>query len=252
MLIQEAKDINFVKQRTESLLESLRSKKHIAVTLEVCSLCNLKCSFCDLHSGRLKDVESQKGIMDEELYKKIVDSISNLGYKLKVVHFQGNGEPLIHNKFSEMVRYAYEKNISEKYILATNGVLLDNAILEKLLESSLDEIHVSLDTADSGKYFEVKGRDFSQIVLNNIDHAINRITGQTKTKLYIKIPIPTPEGDYGINDEDAQKAIKRFIGLENQNVSIKLMPLALQNDGCALKRKSYCIPLVSRFFIWLI
>ncbi len=145
MIIQEAKDINRVKQRIESLRESLRSKRHIAVTLEVCSKCNLNCSFCDLHSGRLKGVEDQKGIMSEELYQKVVKSISGLGYRLKVLHFQGNGEPLIHKKFPEMVRFAYETGIAEKYVLATNGTLLNEGVFERLLVSGLDEIHVSLD-----------------------------------------------------------------------------------------------------------
>lgn len=249
MIIQEAKDPNLSKQRIESLLESLRSKRHITVTIEVCSLCNLKCKFCDLHSGRFKDVEHNKGLMTEVRYKEIIDSIADLGYKLKVVHFQGNGEPLMHNKFSEMVRYAYDKNISEKYVLATNGVLMNNKTFDKLLECGLDEIHVSLDTADPEKYLEFKGRDFSRKVLENIDYAMKRVTEQKRMKFFIKIPVPTPNGDYGINKEDMEKAILRFKDLENQYVNIKLMPIELYNDGCVLKRKSSSLPCEQVFYL---
>ncbi|MCX5796848.1 MAG: radical SAM protein [Elusimicrobia bacterium] len=249
VIYQEAKDINKAAQRLQSLIQSLRTKKHIALTVEVCSLCNLHCRFCDLHSGRLKDVENQKGLMREELYQAILKNIANLGYKLKVIHFQGNGEPLLHRNFPEMARMACDMGISERYVLATNGTLMNEGVFDRLLSSGLNEIHVSLDTADPAKYLKVKGKDLSRKVIANIDYAIRRISTQRHLKLFIKIPVPTPEGDYGLTDADAKNAIQRFAKVEAPNVEIKLMPLALQNDGLLLKRKGHTQPCEQVFYM---
>ncbi len=94
-----------------------------------------------------------------------------------------------------------------------------------------------------------QGRDFVEKVIKNINYAISRVSAQTKVKLYIKIPIPTPEEDYGLTDKDAKKAIRRFANIESPNVGIKLMPLALQNDGVILKRRSCNMPCEQVFYM---
>ncbi|MCX6720059.1 MAG: radical SAM protein, partial [Candidatus Staskawiczbacteria bacterium] len=187
IITQEARNSDFSKKRADSLLAALREKRQISLILEICSLCNLNCNFCELHSGKIKDIKSHEGLMEEKLYHKIIKDIVNLGYKLKALHFHGWGEPLIHKNLPEMINFAHQQKVSDKLILITNGVLMNRDIFERLLDSGLDEIRVSLDTVDREKYIKVKGRDHLQVVLDNIDYAIQRLSAKDKMKFYIKI-----------------------------------------------------------------
>jgi radical SAM protein with 4Fe4S-binding SPASM domain len=237
IIVQEARNSDYDKKRAASLLEALRSRRQISLILEVCSRCNLNCNFCDLHSGKLKNMEGQEGIMEEKLYYKIIEDIANLGYKLKALHFHGWGEPLIQKKLPEMIGFARQKGVADKLILITNGVLMDEIVFEKLLVSGLDEIRVSLDTVDSEKYIKIKGRDHLQTVLNNIDHAINRISAKDKLKFYIKIPGTASDKSFGVSDEDTQAVINKYKNIDNPNVGIILQPLIVTHDAGILNHK---------------
>lgn len=237
IITQEARNSDYNKKRADSLLDALRSKRQISLILEICSLCNLNCNFCELHSGKIKDIKSHEGIMDEKLYYKIIKDIVDLGYKLKALHFHGWGEPLIHKNLPEMINFAHKQNVSEKLILITNGVLMNKDVFEKLLSSGLDEIRISLDTVDREKYIKVKGRDCLQIVLNNIDYAINRLSAADKMKFYIKIPGTASDNAFDVSKEDTQSVIDRFKNVDNPNVSIILQPLTLTNDANILNHK---------------
>ena len=231
LIIQEARDTNKSRERADSIFRSIKFKRQIALIIEVSSMCNLNCNFCDFHSGKFNILTSQKKIMDEQLYYKIIQDISDLGYKLKALHFHGWGEPLLQRNLPEMIHFAYDKSVAEKYILITNGVLMNKSVFEKLLVSGVDEIRVSLDTVNSEKYLKTKGGNFLQKVLDNIDYAISRISSKDKLKLYIKIPGLDSHPSFGITNEDTQEVIDRFKHVENPNVKIILQPLMLTTDS---------------------
>ena len=175
IIVQEARNSDYNKQRADSILEALRLKRCISLSLDICSICNLNCSFCYVHSGELKNLEGQEGLMDEKLYYKIIGDIADSGYKLKALHFSGWGEPLIQKKLPEMISFAHKSGIAERLILVTNGILMNEDVFEQLLSSGLDEIRISLDTVDRESYIKIKGHDKLQTVLKNIDYAINRL-----------------------------------------------------------------------------
>ena len=156
---QEARDINKIKQRIKSLIESLKVKQHSTLIIELSSLCNLSCSFCDFHSGKIKNLTDQKGIMDEKLYYKIIDDIVNMGYKFKALYYHGWGEPLIQKNAIKMINYACKKNVANSHILITNGTLMTETAFDEILESGITEIRISLDTVDPDEYIKLKGKD---------------------------------------------------------------------------------------------
>lgn len=234
IITQEARNSDFSKKRENSLLEALRQKRQISLILEVCSRCNLNCNFCDLHSGKLKDISKHEGVMTEELYYKIINDIKNLGYRLKALHFHGWGEPLIHKNLPEMIKFAHQQKVSEKLILITNGILMDKDIFEQILDSGLDEVRISLDTVDREKYIKIKGRDRLTTVLGNIDYAIQRLSSKDKMKLYIKIPGTASDSNFNVSEEDTQLAINRFKDKNNSNVNIILQPLKTTYDNSIL------------------
>ncbi|MGP1408476.1 radical SAM protein, partial [Selenomonas sp.] len=62
--------------------------------------------------------------MDFSLYQKFIDDLAEFPVPLKVLHFAGLGEPLLHPRIADMVRYAKEKNIAQTVDIVSNGALL--------------------------------------------------------------------------------------------------------------------------------
>ena len=68
----------------------------------------------------------KEGYIDFELYKRVVDECAeNKLYSIRLCH---RGEPLLHSKIVDMVKYAKDKGIKEVFTL-TNGLLLNEKLI---------------------------------------------------------------------------------------------------------------------------
>lgn len=97
--------------------------------------CDLKCKYC------WDPYKNSSQLSYEEcclLISKLADSGCNM------IIFTG-GEPTMHEDLFEIVKYAYERGIKELKI-CTNGFKLPQ-IAEKLLQSAINEIHISVNKA---------------------------------------------------------------------------------------------------------
>lgn len=103
------------------------------VNIELTSRCNYACAGCPTH-----DLLRGKESMDVELYKSIFDEVGN---ELERVFLWGYGEPLLHPKIAELLRYA--DNFSTKKIMSTTGWKLEDLQDIKAL-TTLDELIISI------------------------------------------------------------------------------------------------------------
>jgi len=79
------------------------------------------------------------------------------------------GEPLLHPKIIEMIRYCKERTFA-RISLSTNGTLLDTKVSGKLISAGIDEIIFSLDANSPEIYYKIKGsKEFDKVVKNIID-----------------------------------------------------------------------------------
>ena len=240
--IQEAKDKTKAHSRLGSLLASVRENQILTVVVEPSSKCNLRCSFCDLHSGRIKNVEKYKGVMSLELFRKFVDQMTTLNYKLKQLQIHGSGEPLLNKQIVEFIRYAYDKQIAESIRLTTNGTMLTPAILDKLMDSGVNEIRVSLDAADPELYQQFKGKDLYRTVHNNIIYAIDKIEAvKGRVSLVIKYPLPTDEQAYGVTKKYMDTIFETYgdLAKDSNYVHIVGMPVVILPIGST--KETYAI-----------
>lgn len=124
------------------------------VIIEVSSLCNLKCSFCN----REVMTRPQKN-MDMETFKKVVDECAeNRVHSLSLYCL---GEPFLNPDLREMIIYAKGKGIP--YVdVSTNGM----KDMTSVVGTGLDEIIVSLDGFKETHEKLRKGADFDLIVYN--------------------------------------------------------------------------------------
>lgn len=138
------------------------------VIVETTNECNLACTHCPRREV-IKDPEYKIGFMNMDLYKKIVDEISQ--YKYATLRPFGDGEPLLHPQIVEMIHYAKEKGIT-KIWLNTNGLLLDEKISRALLKAGLDLMEVSIDAATEETYRKIRiGSNFNLVIQNVIRYA---------------------------------------------------------------------------------
>ncbi len=128
--------------------------------IEVTSRCNLDCAVCVRQVWR-----DAPGEMTWETFQAVVEGLRAFP-DLRRVTFGGFGEPLAHPRFPEMLALAAELEVG--MTLTTNGLLLDKAMAEALVEASLDTVVVSLDTVHVQAYEQARIEGGVDQVLDNV------------------------------------------------------------------------------------
>lgn len=110
---------------------------------EVTIKCNLACAHCrrlETNGTAVTDLSTSQG-------KDLINELAQLGRAqsmMPVLVFSG-GEPLCRDDIFELVRYAKSLGISPA--LATNGTMIDAVTVQKIAESGVFRVAVSLDGA---------------------------------------------------------------------------------------------------------
>lgn len=166
--------------------EELPVKKEVSdfplhLDIELTNSCNLKCPMCYRRSMRDKE-----GLMDFALFKKVVDEGQRYG--LPSINLSWRGEPLLHPDFFTLVKYAKRRDIIDIRI-NTNGTLLDDNGLDRLIESRIDRVIFSIDGATKDTYEKVRaGADFS-LVTANIRNLIQKRNSVKKENPSVELQI---------------------------------------------------------------
>jgi MoaA/NifB/PqqE/SkfB family radical SAM enzyme len=82
--------------------------------------------------------------MDWSVYQALIDGLSDFPGS-KTIAFAGLGEPLLHEKFPEMVRLAHRRGLRME--MTSNATLLTPSLAGSLVEAGLDQFTVSIDGA---------------------------------------------------------------------------------------------------------
>jgi len=109
--------------------------------------------------------EEPLGNMSSQTFSRIMDGISEFS-PVPSVFFGGFGEPLAHPDILEMVAAA--KRSGAVVELITNGILLSEAVVHRMIELDLDRLWVSIDGATSESYADVRLGDALPQVIDNL------------------------------------------------------------------------------------
>jgi len=124
--------------------------------MECSSICNLRCTMCPLHTG----LNRKQGFLKFNKFKFVFDQI-NPAY----LNLTGIGEPLMNNDLMKIVKYAKKKNSMVK--LDTNGMLLTDKNIKKIIETKIDIISISIDGTDKDSYESIRiGSNFEMVKKN--------------------------------------------------------------------------------------
>jgi radical SAM protein with 4Fe4S-binding SPASM domain len=130
------------------------------VQIESTNICNAKCVFCPRD-----EMHRRQGVMDMDLYKKVVDECAALGITHVRVH--NYGEPFLDRQLVEKVRYAKEKGIAEVGMIS-NGSLIDETAARGMIEAGLDAINISVDAAGKETFERTRVNLEYDVVVENI------------------------------------------------------------------------------------
>lgn len=127
------------------------------VQIEPVGQCNLACRMCPVVFRE----EKPPAFMSFDAFRRLIDEFSSL----TELHLQGMGEPLLHPRFFEMVRYAARRGI--RVSTNTNLTALSERRAEECVRSGLERLHVSLDAAEAQAYEYIRvGARFSKVLRN--------------------------------------------------------------------------------------
>lgn len=131
--------------------------KPVFAQIEPTTRCNLRCRMCiamALNDSARHDLS----------YKDFVTIIDRLPSAL-VIKIQGNGEPFLHPDIFRMISYAQSRGIG--VFTCTNGTLLDEKTMERILKSGLFELGVSIESTKKELYEDIRrGTKFDTFTAN--------------------------------------------------------------------------------------
>jgi len=131
-----------------------------SLQIELTSYCNLECVMCPRTLGAHRSEPNKH--MEPEILEYIISSILPYVQRVDVV---GDGEPLT---APELLFDLLENADFFKIpvTICTNGILLDEKMSERLIDSNLHDMNISIDAAEPETYARIRGADFDQLLDN--------------------------------------------------------------------------------------
>ncbi|WP_435354429.1 SPASM domain-containing protein [Emticicia sp. SJ17W-69] len=146
----------------------------IAISIEPTTSCNLRCPECP--SG-LRSFTRPTGMLQENLFKQTIDELADTLLYL-IFYFQG--EPYLHPKFLDLVKYASKKGIYTA--TSTNAHYLNSENAKKTVESGLDRMIISIDGTTQEVYEQYRvGGNLEKVIegTKNIIHWKKELKSKT-------------------------------------------------------------------------
>jgi len=171
----------------------------LSAHIDICSVCNYKCSFCfQADHIAMKEANLKRGMMPIELFNKIVDDLREFPDTIKKIKIGNHGEPTLHKDLPKMIAYAKQSGVADIIELFTNGSKLSTELNNAMIQSGLDRINISLEGLTAERYMQVAGVDVDvEEMVKNIAH-LYEIRGSCK--IYVKIADQTSS----LDQEDTQ------------------------------------------------
>jgi MoaA/NifB/PqqE/SkfB family radical SAM enzyme len=137
----------------------LWTRSPTVLNIEPTTRCNFNCWYCIGRHMKQEDID----------FDGFVAALDNFP-TLKILALVGEGEPLMHKRFFEMVQIAKARGI--RVVTLSNGSAFSESVIRKICESELDYISISIDSVDPATFAEsrIDGD------LNKVLEGIQRLT----------------------------------------------------------------------------
>ena len=157
------------------------------VFVDPASNCNFKCTFCPTgHRDMIKETGRYQGLLKFDIFKKVIDDLSDFESNIKVLRLYKDGEPFLNKRLADMVAYAKQSGRVDFIDTTTNGTFITPDRLGPVLEAGLDKINISVDGMDEKTYLEFTGVKFD--IQQFRDNVRWLYANKGKCEVVVKIP----------------------------------------------------------------
>lgn len=199
-------------------------KMPFTLFLSVSTACNFTCKYC-VHSLPKATLTKKNFIpqnMSWDTFLKAAHQTKDFPERLKALFLYGVGEPLCNKLLPDMIRYAKKIEAADQVAFITNGALLNKDISNKIIDSGIDTIRISLQGLSSEKYRDVCGTDV------DVDHLIENIeylySIKNECEIYVKI------ADIALDHGDEEKFYGLFKNISDRMYVEKIVPVFHEID----------------------
>ncbi|HOF96766.1 MAG TPA: radical SAM protein [Methanoculleus sp.] len=152
------------------------------VSWNVTARCNLACAHCYIDA----DGEGSPGELDTAEGMALIDQIAAVGRPILVL---SGGEPLLRPDIFDLARYAAGRGL--RVAMGTNGILVTDAVAERLSDTGIRKVAVSIDSTDPGVHDAFRG------VSGAWEKAVNGIRALRRAGVPVQIHTTIGEPDIG-------------------------------------------------------
>ncbi len=160
-----------IKNKYDNKRMEKESVAPLCLDIETASICDLACPFCFREYLATPDK-----IIDEKTCYNLIDQAVKL--EIPSIKFNWRGEPLLHPKLPDFIKYAKQNGILET-IINTNATNLNEKMSNKLIDSGLDFLIYSFDGGTKETYEKMRPGRFGK---NSFDKVYNNIVNFSKIK----------------------------------------------------------------------
>lgn len=194
------------------------------------TLCNLRCKYCFVSAG---DYDTNFIVNHSYLIDKIKDIIDIKGNHNIEIHFSPYGEIFMYSEFFDLLTDLKEIEGIETISIQSNGLLINEKIIDKLKFNKKCRINISLNTLDPNK---------ARYLCDCNNYNLNKLIDNIKNILDADIDVLiAPVWFPGVNDKDIEEIIKFILDLrkngyhENQ-LQIGIQKYLIYKTGRKLKK----------------
>ena len=117
------------------------------VSWNLTRMCNLRCPHCYMEGGRKAENE-----LGTEECLALIEELVALGTEMLILT---GGEPLLRRDIYDIARHASSRGIW--VVMGSNGVLITDQVVEKMIESGVQGVAISIDSLEPEKHDHFRG-----------------------------------------------------------------------------------------------
>ena len=195
--------------------------------IELTERCNLRCKHC---GSSCRDSADRAQVASEYIYRAIDDIVSHTHPRDTMFCITG-GEPLLRGDWFEICSYIARKGYS--WGMTTNGTLIDEKCLERLIQAGMKTVSVSL---DGGR----QAHDELRCVPGSYDAAVRGIKLLSGSGAFKEVQITTVVSTLNIDSLDEIKSIVLGLGVDSWKIaSVEPIGRARENGELMLSAEQY-------------
>lgn len=164
------------------------------IYIETTNACNAKCIMCP-HPKMKREIQT----MSDDTFNHIVDELSRLDLLNTTIFMHKEGEPLLDKEIFNRIKAVHGSTNCKEIAINTNASLLNKENAEKLVDSGINTIYLSVDGATKQTYESIRIGLNYDAVKKNIEYLFECIAKSNK-----KIKVIMQMLTYSKNEDEVE------------------------------------------------